>query len=580
MPELGLFQDELRQPRLLRPDGDDGRTRFYRMTLRNGKQKLHAQLPETPFWGYEGQYPGPTIEAPRDREVTVTFVNDLEPPPDPTNPRTQWPFAIDPDQPGGMPYFVPPSPWTVVHLHGSPSRPEYDGWADNAYFRGGAATHHYPRQERAALLWYHDHANMITRLNVYAGLAGLYVVRDAAAEVNLPKGDKELFLLLQHRDFELSADGQSYTGRFRYQDLTSNDKFEQGDFFLVNGQVTPYQKVDRTHYRLRFLNGSNARFFRMAFRTGDGPTTTDAWRVVGVDGGLLPPPGIEAPKTTVKPGVTKPMVVLAPAERLDVIADFSTFKAGDKVELVYLRSNGNYFSPVMQFQVQGATPQAPSGLPVAQRSPRLASPHAPPADAAPDMRPLARTRTIGLYLVGTIQTINGLGFHERVEEKPELDAEEIWSFLNLTGDDHPMHLHLVNFEVIDRRTVKVTSTDPKYVETFDKTFRDWLKDPAPDKPPLPPGLDYNGPAVPADGYEQEPKDTVRATSYMVTRIKTKFRLQTGLYMYHCHILEHEDMEMMRPLLVQPKGMPDMVHGGGHEHGGEHDHSPSHNHTDG
>src|SRR6478752_4792465 len=139
MSVLDPFKDELTTPAILAPVSDDGRTRLYRVTMRNGNRRLHSQLPaDTPFWGYEGQYPGPTIEVPRDREVAVTFVNDLEPPPDPCNPRTQWPFAIPEDQPGGMPYFVPPSPWTVVHLHGSPTRPEYDGWTDNAYFRGGS----------------------------------------------------------------------------------------------------------------------------------------------------------------------------------------------------------------------------------------------------------------------------------------------------------------------------------------------------------------------------------------------------------------------------------------------------------
>jgi len=224
MPDLQPFADELKLPPVLAPVSDDGRSVLYRVTMKNGMKRLHSQLPaDTPFWGYEGLYPGPTIDVPRDREVAVTFLNDLAPPPDPDNPRTQWPFAIDPDQDDGMPYFVPPSPWTVVHLHGSPTRPEYDGWPDNAYFRGGSATHHYPKQERSSLLWYHDHANMKTRLNVYAGLVGLYVVRDPTAESDLPAGDKELLLLLlQDRKFEMGPDGAPLTGRFQYQDPASS----------------------------------------------------------------------------------------------------------------------------------------------------------------------------------------------------------------------------------------------------------------------------------------------------------------------------------------------------------------------
>jgi spore coat protein A len=576
MPNLDPFKDELQRPVLLAPISDDGRTRVYRVTMRNGKRRLHSQLPaDTPYWGYEGQYPGPSIEVPRDREVVVTFINNLEPPPDPHNPRTQWPFAIAPDEPDGMPYFVPESPWTIVHLHGSPTRPEYDGWADDAYFRGESATHHYPRQERAALLWYHDHGNMITRLNVYAGLAGMYVVRDHSAEVNLPKGHNELFLLLQDRDLELSSDGSAFTGRFAYHALTSNTKFEPG-FFLVNGLVTPFKKVDRTCYRLRILNGSNARFFRIAFRTEESGISTKEWRVIGVDGGFLTTP-VENPTTQVGSN-RKQMVALAPAERLDVIVDFSQFPVGTNVELAHLRSNGSFVGPIMQFQVQAATLASPSGVPAAGRSPRLAAPYSlpadvgPPPDHAPSTTP-TRTRMIGLYLKNGMQTINGLMFHDGVEEKPELDGEEVWSFLNLTGDDHPLHLHLVNFEVIDRQEFEVESTDPKYLEKFDETFRAWLNDASPTKPVLPPGLRFkegSGP-VPADAYEKEPKDTVRVPSSTVTRIKTKFRIHTGLYMYHCHILEHEDMEMMRPLLVQPKGMPDMTHGS-HLHMNDHTHA--------
>src|SRR5262249_638899 len=150
---------------------------------------------------------------------------------------------------------------------------------------------------------------------------------------------------------------------------------------------------------------------------------------------------------------------------------------------------------------------------------------------------------------------------------------EIWCFLNLTGDDHPLHLHLVNFEVIDRQAVEIYPPDAQYEKKFPTIFRDWLKDPSPTKPALPPGLRFEeGSApVPADAYEKEPKDPVRVPSFTVTRIKTKFRLHAGLYMYHCHILEHEDMEMMRPLLVRPAGMPDMDHDG-HDHPTHHDHA--------
>src|SRR5438105_13501537 len=104
LPNLEPFTDAFQNPALLAPVSDDGRTGLYRVTMRNGQRRLHGQLPaDTPYWGYEGRYPGPTIEVPRDREVVVTFTNDLEPPPEPQNARTQWPFAIAPDESPGMP---------------------------------------------------------------------------------------------------------------------------------------------------------------------------------------------------------------------------------------------------------------------------------------------------------------------------------------------------------------------------------------------------------------------------------------------------------------------------------------------
>ena len=164
-----------------------------------------------------------------------------------------------------------------------------------------------------------------------------------------------------------------------------------------------------------------------------------------------------------------------------------------------------------------------------------------------------------------------LDFHDTIEEMPVLDSEEIWEFLNVTVDEHPIHLHLVNFEIIDRQEIEYDHS-PTYLDTFHETFHTWLKDTSSTKPPLPPGMAFKAGStpVPSDDYEREPKDTVRVPSDTLTRIKTRFRLHTGLYMYHCHILEHEDMEMMRPLLVVPSGMPIMSHGSGH-HGTTHPH---------
>src|SRR5262249_21397081 len=162
----------------------------------------------------------PLIETPKNSHVVVEFVNRLPLVASGAPPVTQWPFPIPPDSPGPPdPHsFVPEQPWTVVHLHGSPNPPDSDGWTDNAYFPGGSAVNPYPPQGSAALLWYHAHAHMVTRLNVYAGLAGVYLVRDEPFETihRLPVGHPyEIPLVLQDRTFEVVSD--KYTGRFKYQ---------------------------------------------------------------------------------------------------------------------------------------------------------------------------------------------------------------------------------------------------------------------------------------------------------------------------------------------------------------------------
>ena len=245
----------------------------------------------------------------------------------------------------------------------------------------------------AALLWYHDHGNMVTRLNVYAGLAGLYIVRDPVTDAGRPSGDHELPLLLQDRDFELTPDGTHFTGRFLYQALNSNNKFiPESDFYLVNGTVRPFKKVDRSKYRLRILNGGNSRFFRLAFRTGAGTPDTKAWEVIGVDGGPLGTP-VPNPKTatptTSNPAATKEMVVLVPAERLDLLVDFSQYAAGTNVELVHIKPP-NTPQAIMQFQVGTVPPTlgAAETTPIVLRSPRLAKPYSLADDAAPAVAPV------------------------------------------------------------------------------------------------------------------------------------------------------------------------------------------------
>ena len=270
---------------------------------------------------------------------------------------------------------------------------------------------------------------------------------------------------------------------------------------------------------------------------------------VGVDGGLLET-WVRAPKTHTPDG-DEEVLLLAPAERADVLIDLSRYP-NSHVTLVDQNPPGDPID-ILRFVVDGTPPATPPPAPSPQaRSPRLAP---LPAD-----EPLPR-RAIGLFTVGRMQTINGRTFHEAVEESPELGSTEIWEILNVTGEEHPIHLHLVNFEILDRRAIEVEEgTDP---ETFPAAFGRWRAEPSATRGPLPAGWRFTGEVVLADDNERGPKDTVRVPESAMTRLRVTFRLHTGLYMFHCHILEHEDMEMMRPLLVVPQGTRPMPAHHGH-----------------
>jgi spore coat protein A len=425
----------------------------------------------------------------------------------------------------------------VIHLHGSPTHPSSDGWSDDAFFPGQSVVYHYPRQEQAALLWYHDHANMITRLNVYAGLAGMYIVRHPREdELNLPWGEHELPLLIQDRNFEKSGD--DYTGRMLYTHLGNTNTFT-GDFYLINGVVSPFRDVDPTIYRLRILNGCNGRTLRLALRTSDDPLAEADFQQIGVDCGFLARPF---------PIAADSWLQLTPAQRADVLVNFGPY-AGLTVQLWDVSHIDEEFSvPFAEFRVRQAAPAGAIQLPE-------------PLSGAKPLDPQhARNRWIVLSRDGQMHAINGLKFHDGVEETPELDGVEIWNILNLFIEDHPLHVHQVHFAVLDRRPV----SEPNPRLTFPE-LRAWLNPPEGPESELPPRTSYSGDAQPAALNERGPLDTVLCPANMVTRIIMRFGPYTGRYMYHCHILEHEDMEMMRPFVVLPKAAaPHHDHHGHHE----------------
>ena len=378
----------------------------------------------------------------------------------------------------------------VVHVHGAKAPPESDGYPEDWYAPGKSRTCYYPNQQEPALLWYHDHAMGINRLNIYAGMFGLFVIRNGIEDaLDLPRGHFEVPLVICDR--LLRQDG--------HLDYPVSEDPERpwvpevfGDVMVVNGKAFPFLEVEARPYRFRVLNASNGRFLHLNL------SNDQEFHQIGTDQGLLAAP------------VPLERSLMAPGERTDLVIDFS----GGAGQRMTLRSD--YFD-LMQFRVRPTAGSLAGRLPASLRPvPKT------PETAAVKTRPLSITENKSMRGESMTMLLNGTAWHEPVTENPALDSTEIWSFINTTDDSHPIHLHLVRFQILDRRRFEPFL----YTSTGEIRYTD---------PPIPPPPEEAG-----------WKDTVRADPGMVTRIIVKFEGYAGRYVWHCHILEHEDNEMMRP----------------------------------
>ena len=497
----------------------------YLITARPGAAQMHPSFGLTKVWGYDDNSgrgvasPGYTIEVQKGTPTKVSYVNAL-----PAK------HMFDNEVPDYMHAGTPVRMNT--HLHGGHVLGTSDGnpYQYPAEYRPGQIQSVvYPNDQASTLLWYHDHADQITRLNVYAGLVGLYVVRDAldtGLEPNglgVPGGAYEIPLVLSDRLFDGS--GQL----FYSPDATWLPEF-YGDTPVVNGAVRPFLNVEPRKYRFRILNASNARFWNLTLAGGP-----PGWQI-GSDGGLFDKP---VP-------LNGPLLVL-PAERMDVIVDFSGF-AGRTLTVSNADLPADVSSPapplatVMEIRVGRTVTHKDSKLPVSL-------PGSMAALGAPSL-----TRNITLEEVENAVTgepeygsLNGRKFDDvrGVQERPKAGSTEDWRLVNLTEDTHPIHLHLIQFQVIDRR--------PFDADGY-KAALDQARASNPDAPNFDPTPYYTGPAVAADANERGWKDTVRTNPGQVTRIRARWNLPAGAatpqrYVFHCHILEHEDNSMMRPLEI-------------------------------
>jgi spore coat protein A, manganese oxidase len=484
---LARFVDPLPTPEVARasgrrkaPTGAD--VPFYRIEMRACEGRLHRDLNPTRLWGYGSSFPGPTFETKSGEGLLVEWVNAL---PD------AHVFPIDHKLHGAEPNL--PDVRTVVHVHGAKTPPDSDGYPESWYPPGKSALAWYPNRQDAAMLWYHDHGMGINRLNIYAGLAGLFIVRDEAeAALNLPSGKFEIPLVLcdrlLDRDHQLYYPDSGIPGAPWIPEV-------YGNAILANGKIFPYLDVEPRLYRVRVLNAANSRFFLLSLGNGG------SFHQIGTDLGLLPAP------------VELRSLQLYPAERADLIFDFSGH-AGERIVLK------NQAMEVMQFRVALKPAQDTGVMPATLR---------PVAKLAESAAVTTRMLTLVEYddYVGKsmLMLLNGAHWSDPITEQPILDSVEIWNLINLTEDAHPIHLHLVRFQILDRRPFDV------FAYQQNRTIR------------------YLGPATPPHPNEAGWKDTVRADPGLVTRIIARFEGFAGRYVWHCHLLEHEDNEMMRPYEV-------------------------------
>jgi spore coat protein A, manganese oxidase len=489
--KIARFVDPLPVPPVLAPSGtrpdptDPGASLpYYRIAMREQEVKLHRDLPPTRLWTYGGTMPGPTIEARSGRGVLIEWANEL--------PERHF-LPIDHTLHGA--HADAPEVRTVVHVHGARVPPESDGFPEAWYTPGHSALHHYPNRQDAATLWYHDHAMGIERLNHYAGLFGVYLLRDDAEDsLGLPRGAHEVPLVLCDRLFEA-------TGQLRYpeSDVVGAPWVEnvQGDVHLVNGMIFPFLEVEPARYRLRIINASNARFYSLSLAGGPGIVQ------IGTDQGLLPAP------------VPLKSMILAPAERADVVVDFRE-AAGRTVSLLHQTE------PILELRVALAKAAQAKAPPLPRRLRDVVK--LPPSSAV-KTRVLTLTDHQDLALHRMVMLLNRARWTDPVTENPALDSVEIWQLCNLTEDAHPIHLHLVRFQVLDRQPF---DTD-EYVASGTLRMR--------------------GPPVTPEPSEAGWKDTVQAHPGVVTRIIARFEGYPGRYVWHCHVLEHAANEMMRPFEV-------------------------------
>jgi spore coat protein A len=593
-------------------------TDYYEIAVRQFEQQiLPPDKPKTTVWGYGSvahsgtfNYPAFTIEATVDRPARVKWINGLV---DDTGKYLPHLLPVDPtlhwaNPQGGLnrdmrPQFATtPGPYRgpvpiVTHLHGGHNTEEADGYPEAWYlpaannipsgyaavgsfyeqFRNkfqsifgptwepGAAVFQYSNDQRPSTLWFHDHTLGMTRLNVYAGPAGFYLIRGGSSDLPeeilpgpAPKlGDApgtkyyEIPIAIQDRSFNHDASlfyppSREFFDGFNGPYIPDSDisPLFNPEFFgntlVVNGRTWPVLRVEPRRYRFRILNGCNSRFLILKITTDPlarrpARPALPFWQI-GAEGGFLPAPA------------QLDHLLMGLAERADVIVDFSGAQVGAEFYLInegpdepfgggvpgrdFLPADPLTTGQVMKLEV---VPLASTDTSI--RPHQLNLPTFTPLEKESKIRKVSLNEEDSTVLEGVgpraalLGTMNDdsirhlrsrrevgspvhKGWDDPITENPETDSVEVWEIFNFTEDAHPIHIHEVQFQVVDRQRFGRASTRPP------------------------------------ESWETGYKDVVIAYPGEVTRIRAKFDL-AGLYVWHCHIVEHEDNEMMRPLRVGP-----------------------------
>src|SRR6266852_2641284 len=582
---LAPFADALPVPQRLVAARRNG---WLSVPIRAGVHRFHRDLPESAGWGYDGTVPGPTIEAEAGQPVAVAWRNELDgalPVVVTTAPEAAdasgVPVQCVPGLSGGTPDrdAAALAGHTVVHLHGGLTPAPSDGWTENVFAPGQHAVSDYPMDQRAALLWYHDHVMGVTRLTVYAGLAGLWIIRDQRErELGLPEGPPfEVPLLIQDRNFGLDEAGR-LTGQLVHK--TDPEVMESfPPFTVVNGKVWPLLEVRPATYRFRVLNGSNARTYRLVLLRDGGPELERITQI-GTDHGLL--------RTPV--AVPSDGIVLASAERADLLVDFSDLQPGTELTLLNTARapfDGSSF-PAADAEhasdLEGLLPYPQvmrlrvSAGDVSRRSiPRtLATDYESPTpevlakaprraialiereiDGETNMLTMRELESVDAEYTGPVVTVVddeettryrvvAAHFEDTTTFFPMLGEYEVWQLINLTGDTHPLHVHLDPFQILARHPIRYEIPEDGIGDRDLAATITLGRDPDDE-------LDH---AI--DENERGLKDTIRVNPNEIVEIAVRFNTYSGRYMYHCHILEHEDRDMMRPFVTMaPELMPFM-----------------------